>query len=77
MSWRLISIMMAAAVGLVIVGAVGAWAFNPDSGELGRTVSVWRLAGIGVYVGTATQFLLMLIAVVKLGVEFHQRRHPH
>jgi hypothetical protein len=56
---------------LVTVGMLGAWSFNPDDGALVRSEPLWRVFGIGVYLGAALTWLSLfaaLIAAVVRGI---------
>jgi uncharacterized membrane protein YhfC len=58
----------AAALALaVIVGLVGASAFNPDNGFLIHSESLWRIFGLTFEIGAAI-LLLAVILAISVGV---------
>jgi hypothetical protein len=67
---------LAVSATLVIVGMAGAWAFNPDDGAVWHAEPLWRIFGIGVYLGVAAFWLTVLAAPFVLVVSACRRRHP-
>lgn len=51
---------------LVVVGLLGAAAFNPDDGFLVPSEPLWRLFGITAYLGLGTAYLLPILAIGRL-----------
>ena len=63
---------LAAATVLLIaipIGGVGAWAFNPDTGHVVHSETLWRIFGImaegGIFLLMALVVLLAIAAVVR------------
>ena len=48
---------------VVVVGGVGATAFNPDSGKISHSLVLWRIFGIAAELGLLILFLLALVLV--------------
>jgi hypothetical protein len=60
----------AAALGLalaaIVVGMAGAAAFNPDDGFVAHVDLLWRIFGIGVYLGAIALPVILLTGIVAL-----------
>ena len=41
-------------------GMAGAWAFNPDDGAIAHVEILWRLFGVGAYLGLLLGYLIPL-----------------
>jgi hypothetical protein len=53
-----------ALAGVVFVGVIGAWAFNPDSGSVLHRAVLWRAFGIAAEVGMPLLVVVMIAAAV-------------
>jgi hypothetical protein len=50
----------------IAIGMLGASAFNPDNGSVAHVEVLWRIFGIGVYLGALALWVLTLTAMVLL-----------
>jgi hypothetical protein len=50
----------------IAIGMLGASAFNPDDGSVAHVEVLWRIFGIGVYLGVVALWVLTLTAIVLL-----------
>jgi hypothetical protein len=48
----------------IAIGMLGASAFNPDNGSVAHVEMLWRIFGIGVYLGVLALWVLTLTAIV-------------
>jgi hypothetical protein len=64
------------AMAMTGVGLLGAGAFNPDDGSVLRSEALWRIFGIGAYVGMAWLFGIPLFAAGRLAIRAIQRLCP-
>ncbi len=62
-----------AAVLFLVVGFLGAAAFNPDNGSLLRNETLWTAFGLAAYLGLAVILLLVLIATGRLALRLARR----
>jgi hypothetical protein len=51
---------------VIAIGMLGASAFNPDDGSVAHVEVLWRIFGIGVYLGVVALWVLTLTAIVLL-----------
>ena len=58
---------MAGSAALIAIGLLGVSAFNPDDGIVFHSEPLWRVFGIGAYVGALT-FWLSVVALLVLSV---------
>jgi formate hydrogenlyase subunit 3/multisubunit Na+/H+ antiporter MnhD subunit len=61
-------IALAVAFIALCVGMVGAYAFNPDDGEVVRSEPLWQIFGITAYLGAAAMILLVPAGLIALVV---------
>jgi len=66
----------AIAVGAVIIGMTGAAAFNPDDGLVAHVDLLWRVFGIGVYLGVIALPVILLTGLVTFVMRFAGRLRP-
>ena len=57
---------LALAFASIVVGMAGAGAFNPDDGFVAHVDPLWRVFGIGVYLGVIALPVIVLTGVVAL-----------
>ena len=57
----------------VVVGLLGAGAFNPDDGFLLRSEGLWRAFGIAAYAGMGAGYLIVLVAAGRLALGLVRR----
>ena len=65
---------LAIALLIVVVGFLGAVAFHPDEGSVLRSEALWRIFGIGAYVGFAALFVIPVVALAHLVFRLAARR---
>jgi hypothetical protein len=58
-----------------IAGMAGAAAFNPDDGFVAHVDPLWRVFGIGVYLGVIAVPVILLSGLAALVWHFAERRH--
>lgn len=59
---------------MVVVGFLGAAAFNPDEGSVLRSTALWRIFGVPAYVGFAALFIIPVVALGRHTFRLVSRR---
>jgi hypothetical protein len=57
-----LQIAIVALAAAIAIGGVGAWAFNPDSGAVLRSLALWRIFGIMFELGLPLLLVVLLVA---------------
>jgi hypothetical protein len=64
---------LALAFASIVLGMTGAGAFNPDDGFIAHLDPLWRIFGIGVYLGVIALPVILLTGLVALVMRFAGR----
>ena len=62
--------LLIATAAIALLGLLGAAAFNPDSGFLLASESLWRIFGPTAYVSSVALPLIGLVAMIRLGIRW-------
>jgi hypothetical protein len=66
MRLRTFAAALAIAFAAAVLGMAGAAAFNPDDGFIAHVDALWRIFGIGVYLGVIAVPVILLAGFVAL-----------